>query len=739
LILACSMPVFAQETVKLKLVDETGEGLPGVSVKLINKGKAGAATLSDVDGEAAIVISSFPAKLEISNLGYNSFERTITEAPAGILTIALDKKYTGLNEVVVTGVGRPTKLDEAVSVYKIISAADIRSQGAVNLQDALRNQLGINIGQDAMLGGTIKMQGMSGDNVKILVDGLPLNGREGQNIDLSTVNLAHIEKIEVAQGPMSIMYGADALGGVINLITKSNKDSWNLGADAFYESIGKYNFGVNGGWQSARSNITAGAGRNFFQGWDPNYDTVRNTLWRPKEQYFGNFKYTYKLSDNASLTYGTDYMNDKLTIKGGLENFSYYNRTVNDEELTTQRWMNRLQAKWKTGNSGYWESNNSYSMYNRLREGYITDLSTMEKKLNTAGGAQSKTIFNDFTFRTTYNNNVGILNYTFGYDINLQFASGVEKLKGGKQEAGDYALFLVTDINVTDNLKIQPALRAAYNSKYNAPLIPSFSILYKPNKVLQVRGSYARGFRAPTLKELYLDFKDSNHDVFGNPGLKAEDGHHAQASIGYMVYQQGKNYNNITLTGFYNNVRNQISLARVGNPILNEPPPYSYVNIGRFENLHFQLQSQNQWGPLYLMLGASFNQNMATASTISYNYWEGNVNARYDLPSWNAGFALFYKYTGTAPLTVTDVTGSVTVGEQKANDYHNLDASIEKGFLKNKIFLTAGLRNIFDNTIVGTTGANSGGPAGGHGGGGSGMNLTTGRSFFASLRLQLGN
>src|SRR5690606_31378648 len=99
------------------------------------------------------------------------------------------------------------KLDEAVSVYRIISAADIRSQGAVNLQDALRNQIGINIGQDGVLGGTINMQGLSGDNVKILIDGLPVNGREGQNIDLSTIVMANIERIEIVQGPMSIMYG----------------------------------------------------------------------------------------------------------------------------------------------------------------------------------------------------------------------------------------------------------------------------------------------------------------------------------------------------------------------------------------------------------------------------------------------------------------------------------------------------------------------------------------------------
>lgn len=747
LFLLCSASQIIAQSITIKCLDESGEALPGVAVKLVKAGDKNISeiSLTNAEGELTLNIPAYPAQLEFSNIGYGTIAKTISKAPEAVLSIVLEKKYTGLNEVVITGVGKPTKLDEAVSVYRIITAAEIRAQGAVNLQDALRNQVGMSIGQDNVLGGTIRMQGLSGDNVKILVDGLPVNGRENQNVDLSTVNLANIERIEVAQGPMSIMYGADALGGVINLITKTNKSGWNAGSDAFYESIGKYNFSVNGAYQLGKSNISLTGGRNFFQGWDPLFDTVRNPLWRPKQQYFANLKYIYKISEDASVTYGSDYMNDRLYIKGGLDNFSPFVFTTPDEIITTQRWMNRLQFKWKTGEHGYWESNNSYSLYHRHRDAYLTDLTTLEKLPSPDSNANSITIFNDLTSRTTYNNKVGILNYTVGYDINLQFASGVEKIQGGKQNVGDYALFLITDIDVARNLKLQPALRGSYNTKYNAPLLPSLSVLFKPSELWSIRASYARGFRAPTLKELYLDFKDANHDVVGNVNLKPEDGHHIQLSGAYTITRKGADYCNVSLTGYYNDVRDMISLLPVVSPVPLPPggvPPYTYTNIGRFKNLNFQLQSQTQWEHLNVVLGVAYNQNLKTDNYPAFHYWEANGNIRYDVPQWKAGIALFYKYTGSMPLTTADVIGGTTVSDSlRSKAFHNLDLSVNKGFWKQRLQITAGVRNIFDNTVLGITGGSTNGGTGNpHGGGNTsygGINLTTGRSFFTSLSLRL--
>jgi outer membrane receptor for ferrienterochelin and colicins len=209
----------------------------------------------------------------------------------------------------------------------------------------------------------------------------------------------------------------------------------------------------------------------------------------------------------------------------------------------------------------------------------------MERINSTVTGDNSTTKINDFVSRTTYNNKVGILNYTVGYDVNISTADGVDKIEGGKKTIGDYAGFLTADIALFSGFKLQPAIRATYNSSYSAPLIPSLAFLYKPGKKVSFRGSYARGFRAPSIKELYLDFKDNNHDIMGNPNLKAEAGHHFQLSGGYNLFSQGVNNITTSLTTFYDDVNNQIALATGDSTLVppgsNQPPPYIYTNINR--------------------------------------------------------------------------------------------------------------------------------------------------------------
>lgn len=745
LLLLWASDLSAQE-LTLKLVDASGESLPGVAVKLVKSGatKMSEATLSDVNGEAHIQVPAYPAQLEISNLGYVTLSRTLNAAPDGPLTLSLEQKYAGLNEVVVTGVGRPTRLDEAVSVYKIITAADMRAQGAVTLQEALRNQVGINISQDGMLGGQMNMRGLSGSNVKIMIDGLPLNGREASNVDLGQFNMANIDKIEIVQGPMSVMYGSDAIGGVINLTTKTNKRSWNAGANAFYESIGRYNFGADVARNWGKDNLSLTFSRNFFQGWDPSGTPLpRDPQWKPKEQYIGNLKYIHKFSDNTVLTYGSDLSTENLAIKGAVpQPLAEYNKTTKDMYFRTTRFINRLQLRWKTGANGYWESNNSYALYNRKRTTYVTDLSTMNRKLTDNEAEQTTNAFDNVTSRTTYNNKAGIFNYTFGYDVNLEFARGVEKIREGNKSLGDYAIFLTTDIKAWSTFTIQPAIRFTHNTLYNAPISPSLSFLYKPAKMLHFRGSYSRGFRAPTLKEMYLDFHDTNHDIDGNPDLKAEYSNHFQLSGGYTFFEMGNRSLLTSLTGFYDDVKDQIGLRPVIDP--NNPDPtnsFIYANIGHTRILALQLNNEFRWDNLRVNLGGSYTKSFETisgADTVpNFHYFEITGNVRYDIPRWKAGIAVFYKYTGSQPA-IGSIEGGSLFSQNKLRSYHNIDASVEKSFYKERVQLTAGVRNLANISNISSVGV---GGAAGSGGGhstGDGLMLTTGRSFFASLRVQIG-
>jgi len=742
--------VAAQNSITLHCQDSAGNPVQNAYISISNslQGAQPAVyttdTFTDKNGDAKIILPGYPVGAMIYATGYASPKMiNLSSGSNQPLVVILQKEENNLEEVVVTGLGRPTAVDKAVSKYKIITAADIRNQGAVTLNDALRNQIGINIGNDPMLGANISMRGLSGNNVKILVDGLPINGREAGNIDLSQLNLSNVERIEIVQGPMSIMYGSDALGGVINLITKKNNYKKAAGLSLFYEDIGKYNVNANLGATFKQHNIQLNGGRNFFAGWDPADSNVRNPLWRPKEQYFGNLKYTFTPNDHYNLTYSLDYVHEKLIIKGDPSGYTYDNRTVKDMYFFTQRFIHRLQAKWKTGKNGYWESNNSLANYARNRETRVVDLSTMDHILSPYPGDQTSVVFNDVTSRTTYNNKAGIFNYTFGYDINLQFAQGVDNISMDKEMIGDYALFLTMDIKPIPELTIQPALRGGYNTVYRAPLSPSLGFLYKPNLRCSLRGSYARGFRAPSLKELYLDFKDNNHDIVGNENLKAEYGHHYQLSAGYTALNKDDYRSTVSLTAFYDDVRNQIIMAQTGvTPLPGTPEPYTYANIGRMRFFTTQFNTDTRVRNIDLNTGLSYNKSIGTLSvsdegitysTPDFHYFEVNANGTYTLKAWNAGISVFYKFTGKQPMLGADITGNA-IFSGLTDSYHNIDASLNKSFWKNRLQLTAGVRNITNNVIINYA---SGGASGGHSAGSGGLSLTPGRSLFATLNIQI--
>ena len=116
-------------------------------------------------------------------------------------------------------------------------------QAANNLKDLLEKQLNMSVTVDNILGSSVSIQGISGQNVKILIDGVPVIGRLNGNIDLTQINLNNIERVEIIEGPLSVDYGTDALAGTINLITdKQLNDGFSSTYNLYYETVGQYNF-----------------------------------------------------------------------------------------------------------------------------------------------------------------------------------------------------------------------------------------------------------------------------------------------------------------------------------------------------------------------------------------------------------------------------------------------------------------------------------------------------------------
>ena len=136
-----------------------------------------------------------------------------------------------------------SSIDKELFTVNTISAQQINQVGANNLADILNQQLNISITPNAADGrSTISMFGLSGDYVKILVDNVPLvsdNGY-GNNIDITQINLEDIARIEIAEGAMGVLYGDNAVAGVINIITKkSTASKWNIRVSLQEETVGE--------------------------------------------------------------------------------------------------------------------------------------------------------------------------------------------------------------------------------------------------------------------------------------------------------------------------------------------------------------------------------------------------------------------------------------------------------------------------------------------------------------------
>ncbi len=219
------VPALAQEaaTVQGTVYDGARLGIPGIRIN-INDFPQGAVT--DLSGNYEITdITPGDYTLEISGLSYQAITEKISlKAGQQIsLNIVMAATAETLSEIVVTGQHSPQSAKNSVYKVRTIEQKRLETQGANTLQDVLANELNIRFSRDNALGTSgVSIQGISGQNVKVLIDGVPMVGRSGvsNEIDINQINVNTIERIEIVEGPMAVNFGADALAGVINIITK---------------------------------------------------------------------------------------------------------------------------------------------------------------------------------------------------------------------------------------------------------------------------------------------------------------------------------------------------------------------------------------------------------------------------------------------------------------------------------------------------------------------------------------
>ncbi len=216
-------------TIQGHVITSDNQPAAGVAVEVLNS-QYGAITRTD--GRYTIKVKTGSYTLQFKALGMLSKQQLVTVTTNSVTEVAdvkLELTSFQLKDVVVTGQYAPQSLKNSVYMVRTITAEQIRLRNPAKVQDVLTDQLGIRFTNDLTLGtSSITLQGVAGQRVKILLDGVPLLDRGDTRESLNQIDVNTIDHIEIVDGPMSVSYGSDALGGVINLITKKGSGGESL-------------------------------------------------------------------------------------------------------------------------------------------------------------------------------------------------------------------------------------------------------------------------------------------------------------------------------------------------------------------------------------------------------------------------------------------------------------------------------------------------------------------------------
>lgn len=625
--------------------------------------------------------------------------------------ITVIENKTQLEEVIVTGQFEPRSMRNSMYKIRAINSEQIVQRGATSMQNLLNTEVGIRLTNDMALGETdFELMGMAGNNVKVLIDGVPMIDRLEKKQSLSQIDINTVERVEIVEGPMSVIYGSDALAGVINIITKKRKadggKALTAGLRLQEETVGS-EYGAFSGKgahnQSAnaqyvfKNGVYTGANftHNGFGGWQGD-STGRRKQWPSKEQFLTGAQLGYG-NNGLNVWYRLDYLNETILT----ENDVSESNTTSDKEFIVNRYTHQLQLDWRISNRITILPSVSYQDYHRRTRTTTIDLNTGKKQLSLDQGAQDEVAYSAW---------FGRVMAAWKVTPKLVLQPGAEYQRdegsGDRIEAGhvitNAAAFLSAEYTPLPWLGIRPGVRSSYNSSYNAPwAIPSLNVKMSLTGSIDFRASYGRGFRAPTLQELYYSFHDSNHNIDGNPDLKAE---HSDSYMASLVGRIAHNTNvrlTSTVSGFRNNFTDRItqleSVEKAGY--------YTYYNIGTFKTQGLMLENNLAWKNLKANLNISYigrynilynNPKYADQEMSMFRYSpEIAADVMYD---WKnvATFSLFYKFAGQRhEYRVSDAA----IQLYGRDSYHWGEIAVTRR-INRYLAVNAGVRNLFNITTV---------------------------------------
>jgi vitamin B12 transporter len=489
-----------------------------------------------------------------------------------------------LNEPVFSPFRQEGTVKDSTRPIYVITGEEMEAQGARTVREAIKFLPGIlgdgTVGTEVnALSGQL-IRGSNTGQVLILLDGRPINNAGSGGFDLSEFTTNNIQRIEVLPGGGSTLYGSDAIGGVINIITRrptekiTTEAKVNIGAYGLnQQSIqnsgkkGDISWVVGYNRTQAENNYPFSIPEANFSGTRKNNDTLYNNF---------NLKLEADLGKRNTLSFSTLYLNKEQGTPGGVpipspvngqgffNSLTDKNRKYTDQILTDFTWNLKLgdgddsllTAKvYGDFLNTRFDPSGSVSSQNRFQ---TNQSSYGIQTTHSWNFAKNQSLVYGFDYR-----NVNVRNTSFSYSTNKETLNYDNDINQG-------ALFTKYEVVLIPNLTVNVGLRQDFSSLVNGSVTsPSVGTKYAVSDSTTLRANYIQNFRVPTIANLF----NVNPSNIGNPELKPERGD----SFDIGIDQKLGNIGLARLTFFKNNVSDTIAFKRLTPPVNG--------NTGTWENI----------------------------------------------------------------------------------------------------------------------------------------------------------
>lgn len=617
--------------------------------------------------------------ITVSFIGYKTITDTILSGESKIYL--LEQEQFNLNQVVVTGTRTEKRLADVPVQTIVISKTEIKKAGSISTIEALQDYIpGIVISPNGM-GNNMRIRGLNSRYILFLVDGERMVSEgAGGNINLDQIDFNNIERIEVVNEAASALYGSNAVGGVINIITKKPVHSFEAGVNSSYQSYNTQKYQVDVGSNQKKLSARASIFRNNSDGFD-----IENGPYAARYTDYGtNLKLGYKFTDK---------------VAANLNGCFFQHETFNpDNSMNVTHDLDRKLTLGANIGIRSKDSCNNLQVSTNLDKYYTYDV--LEKKNNKLEkGSDASYISTRIIDSYSPNEKWEIVG---GTEYNHEQISTVNSTTLGPypttKTIDDINLFGQVQYTVLNGFDAVVGTRYTYNNQFKSAFTPKLSLMYKTGK-FTFRGGLGTAFRAPDIKELYYDF---NHQgafwIYGNSDLKAEKGLYSSLSAEFT-----KNGLNTSLSFYHNKIDNKITQYIIINSEGKEDRYYKNVSsatINGFDlNVSYLFFNQFVLKGTYSycdaqddLTGLQLESNVKNSCTVSLT-WNGKVaNSPFSLQlAGRMNSPKLYQYV------TTDENGNEITEKEESDPYNIWKATLVKPFRIKQHMLEATLKcdNVF--------------------------------------------